>query len=463
MRTFILSLAMVSAVAITAIPANAQAYDATVNCAATPTGHVDWPENNPVWSFDFVRPSNSSGGRGSGLEIRDAYYNGQLVLKRGHVPILNVEYEAGVGCGCYRDWNDEEAGFATDGIRTGSESCFADATAGIVQTTCDSNISGGSGGDPGSFRGVAVEDFGTELVVTGNLQAGWYRYRMKWHFYLDGRIWPEYSFSAASAVCTDSAHRHHAYWRLDFDVDGADGDYVTEVNPATGTSARLTTEESRTWGSPSDGIYWEITDASSLNGYQLVPSSEDLNLPIDAFSQLDAAVALYDPLELDDGATSLGQCPIRLETGYNGTTPVVNGENVDEQDVVFWYRSSALHTAGNPWECDIVGPMITPFKSTGTEPGSPEEMPDGYRIDRAYPNPFNPSTTVRFKVAEAQEVTVHLFDALGRQVASLFEGHLEADRYETVRVDGSNLPSGAYTVRLEGATVQGSTRIVLIK
>jgi hypothetical protein len=324
-------------------------------------------------------------------------------------------------------------------------------------------MAGGSGGDPGNFRGVAVEDFGSELVVTANMSAGWYRYRMKWHFYDDGRIWPEYSFSAESAVCTDEAHRHHAYWRLDFDLDGPENDLITEVNPTASTREPLSTETARTWGEPADGIYWEITDGDSGMGYRLVPSVADLQLPIDDFSQLDAAVVRYRPDELDDGANSLGECPIRMEDGYNGTTPMINGESVDKQDVVFWYRSSALHNAGNPWECDIVGPMISPFSTVGAEPGTPETMPDGFVLDRAYPNPFNPTTTVRFKVAEAQQVTIALYDALGRRVATLFEGYAEANRYETVRVDGDALTSGTYTVRLEGESVNGSTRVVLVK
>jgi hypothetical protein len=45
----------------------------------------------------------------------------------------------------------------------------------------------------------------------------------------------------------------------------------------------------------------------------------------------------------------------------------------------------------------------------------------------------------------------------------LFEGRAEAGRYESVRVDGSSLPAGAYTVVLEGERVRGSTRVVLLK
>ena len=60
-------------------------------------------------------------------------------------------------------------------------------------------------------------------------------------------------------------------------------------------------------------------------------------------------------------------------------------------------------------------------------------------------------------------MTIALYDALGRHVAPLHEGYAEAGRFESVRIDGSNLPSGTYTVRLEGENILGTTRIVLIK
>ena len=433
-------------------PVRAQ-YDATVDCAATPTGHVEWPADDPVWTFDFVRPGNSVGVDGSGLELRDVYYRGHLVLRQAHVPVINVEYDPG-GCSCFRDWNDEETGFATDGIRPAPQSCFADATPGAVQTTCDTNQQGGQGGNPGSFEGVAAEDYGDELVLTTHMEAGWYRYRMKWHFYLDGRIWPEYSYSAASAICTQYGHRHHAYWRFDFDIEGSDGERVHEINPADGTTLTFTTEETRTWGDPEDGVYWEVKDDATGRGYEIRPSSADLELPVDAFSKLDAMVLRYHEGEVDDGSPDCAINPAAL----------VNGEGVEGTDVVFWYRTGALHPAGNPWQCDIVGPMLVPLGfGTATEPDAPDAMPAGYELERAQPNPFNPTTTVRFRVAEPQRVTLALYDALGRRVATLYEGYAEAGRRESVRVDGSGLPSGTYTVVLEGETVRGTTRVVLIR
>jgi hypothetical protein len=406
---------------------------------------------------------------GSGLEIRNVTYRGRLVMKRGHAPILNVEYDPGGGCGCFRDWSDSETGFCVNGLASptgscnpgGPTGCVTNTDPGDVVTTCDRNEAGGAGGNTGSYTGIAVEDFGTEMVMTTHMSAGWYRYRVKWHFYLDGRIWPEYSFSAASATCTSASHRHHAYWRFDFDIDGNSltpdvNDVVTEVNPTLGTSTTFTQEETRNWGSPASGIYWEVRDATTSAGYDIVPSSEDLLLPIDAFSKLDAMVVRYSPSSVDDGSPS---CAINPNVAQ-----LDNNELLGGQDVVFWYRSSALHTGGDPWECDIVGPSLIPqgFDPTGTGQG-PAAPVDGLVLESARPNPFNPTTSIRFRVAEQQYVTVRLFDVTGREVAVLFDGWARENREEIVRVDGTNLPTGTYVVRLEGESVSGSTRVTLIR
>src|SRR5262249_48346456 len=76
---------------------------------------MSWPTANPVWEFCWVQPSDSSGPNGSGLEIRNVYYNGHLVMKRGHIPILNVLYDPR-GCGCFRDWLFSEVRFQVDNV-----------------------------------------------------------------------------------------------------------------------------------------------------------------------------------------------------------------------------------------------------------------------------------------------------------------------------------------------------------
>ncbi|HUF10517.1 MAG TPA: T9SS type A sorting domain-containing protein [Rhodothermales bacterium] len=91
------------------------------------------------------------------------------------------------------------------------------------------------------------------------------------------------------------------------------------------------------------------------------------------------------------------------------------------------------------------------------------EVPGQFLLKAAYPNPFNPSTTVSFAVSQKQSVALKLYDTTGRQLRVLFEGTPEANSLQSVRIDGSGLSSGMYVVRLEGASFSESQEIVLLK
>ncbi len=421
-----------------------------------PNGHIAWPADAPVWEFDLYRPANRTTVNSSGLELRDVSYRGRTVLARAGVPVLNVEYDPGPGsCGCFRDWQTEEAPIDI-GTAQRTLPCFAQATPGDVRTACEANGPSNPtpGGDVGDFHGISVEDYGDELVLTAHTMAVWYRYRMKWHFYADGRIWPEFSFAAVDAVCTENGHRHHAYWRLDFDLDGTPTDDVVREHAAPGDAGQpFTSEASRVLGGPSDLTFWSVVDGASGIGYEIRPGDEDRRLAVDPFSKTDALVLRYQLGELDDGLTvSGGGCAFAFE-------PFVDGESIENQDTVFWIRSGALHEAGNPFECDVVGPMLHPIGfELATTPGV-----EGVVFEAARPNPFSGSTAARFRVERTQPVTAALYDLAGRRVQVLFDGVAAQGEWQTVRVDGRTLPAGTYVVRVRGETARGTTRVVLVR
>ena len=182
---------------------------------------VSWPDTDPVWELCWLRPIDSSGINGSGIDLHDVFYRDQLVLSRAHAPILNVEYDAG-GCGCFRDWSHEEERFQADNELAPG---YAEPTSPPL-AVCDT----GGPDDSGSFYGVAAEKLADRLVLTSQMSAGWYRYLQKWTFHQDGRIEPFFGFTSVDASCIETTHRHHNYWRLDFNIDGAGGDYVVENN-----------------------------------------------------------------------------------------------------------------------------------------------------------------------------------------------------------------------------------------
>ena len=87
-------------------------------------------------------------------------------------------------------------------------------------------------------------------------------------------------------------------------------------------------------------------------------------------------------------------------------------------------------------------------------------------LDQNFPNPFNPSTTIRFGLpgteATESEVRLRVYDSLGRVVASLVDGRLRAGMYE-VAWDASRQPSGIYMVKLEADGAPIIRKMVLTK
>lgn len=78
------------------------------------------------------------------------------------------------------------------------------------------------------------------------------------------------------------------------------------------------------------------------------------------------------------------------------------------------------------------------------------EIPGRYVFEQAYPNPFITQAALRFGVNQTQTVSVGLYDVQGRLIDMLFEGTLEADLLQRIEVDGADLPSGVYFIRLTG-------------
>jgi photosystem II stability/assembly factor-like uncharacterized protein len=74
-------------------------------------------------------------------------------------------------------------------------------------------------------------------------------------------------------------------------------------------------------------------------------------------------------------------------------------------------------------------------------------LPSEFLLHDNFPNPFNPSTTIRFDLPSAARVNVSVFDALGREVAPLVAAELPAGAHET-SWDASDRPSGVYFVRM---------------
>ncbi len=147
-----------------------------------------------------------------------------------------------------------------------------------------------------------------------------------------------------------------------------------------------------------------------------------------AFSVAEAA-ELYDMLaDLD---------PYSLEVGGSQT---------------FYHR--VITTDGSLW---TAGPgaetALRRGQVTDTEAGT--ELPNEFALQGNYPNPFNPSTNIRFDLPETADVSVVVVDLLGRQVLSVEAETFEAGAGKTIQLDGSALSSGIYLYQVRARTQAG--------
>jgi glucose/arabinose dehydrogenase len=80
----------------------------------------------------------------------------------------------------------------------------------------------------------------------------------------------------------------------------------------------------------------------------------------------------------------------------------------------------------------------------------------------SYPNPFNPVTNISYRLSEQQQVTLTVFDAAGRRIATLVDGEQGAGQYN-LPFDASGLASGIYFVRFSAGDVLSTQKLTLIK
>lgn len=85
------------------------------------------------------------------------------------------------------------------------------------------------------------------------------------------------------------------------------------------------------------------------------------------------------------------------------------------------------------------------------------EVPKEFSLEQNYPNPFNPTTNIEYQLPESGEVTVTVYNAIGRQVARLVNQKQQSAGIYTVNWDAGSAASGVYFYRVEVAAESGKT------
>jgi len=87
---------------------------------------------------------------------------------------------------------------------------------------------------------------------------------------------------------------------------------------------------------------------------------------------------------------------------------------------------------------------------------------NNFELAQNYPNPFNPTTIISYTIPEASEVTLKVYDVLGKEVATLVNGFQAANSYK-VNFNASSLSTGVYIYKIEAGNFSMTKKMLLLK
>ena len=89
-------------------------------------------------------------------------------------------------------------------------------------------------------------------------------------------------------------------------------------------------------------------------------------------------------------------------------------------------------------------------------------MPRHFHLQQNFPNPFNPLTSIRFEVSQAEFISIVIYDNIGKVVATLVNNVLNAGSYE-VEWNGSEFPSGIFFCKMVTDNFEETLKMIMIK
>jgi hypothetical protein len=189
------------------------------------------------------------------------------------------------------------------------------------------------------------------------------------------------------------------------------------------------------------------SDSSAVLGTIMTPSTDNRSLmPIaNAQVRLVSGNQQFDAVTNSEGKYTknipLGLYFVTVSAaGYNNLT--TTGVQVAQTGATV---NAILQTA-------VVGILQNPEQS----------RPERFALVDAYPNPFNPSTTISFTLPSRSFVALKIFDLLGREVATIFSEEMSAGSYSK-QWNAAKISSGIYFYRLQAESFTETKKLVLLK
>lgn len=150
------------------------------------------------------------------------------------------------------------------------------------------------------------------------------------------------------------------------------------------------------------------------------------------------------------------------------SAPTVNGQplpiEVDDSGVLVGnvrvIQTDIMATNG---VIHVVDEVIIPETPTSVADNTPE----GFAVHGAYPNPFNPTTTIEYSIPSASLVNVSVYDVLGRKITELVNNMQEPGRHSVVwngtNSAGNTVATGTYLFRITSGAAQATGKVMFLR
>ncbi len=225
------------------------------------------------------------------------------------------------------------------------------------------------------------------------------------------------------------------------------------------------------------GIWTQVGDVQ--NATTLAPPLYAVSVVTNQFSKWTIGGSTNPlPVELSSFSANVVNNAVNLK--WTTSTEVKNyGFDIERASENIWKKIGFVQGSGNsnsPKEYSFIDNSVSSGKylyrlkqidNDGSYKYSKEieitfNKPLTFQLHQNYPNPFNPSTTIKYDVPSSEKLTIKVYNFIGQEVATLFEGVREVGSYD-VKFDGKNLASGIYFVSLKSNSFAKNIKMILMK